>query len=281
MPPSSVSQNETFPVTALIPEVVGRPIVIFDSQAALRLAIVDKDFASLLDSSWEVAGIYCLLYPVAGDGTFQIYVGKAPAGMRSRIMNHVTSKLDGWVRALLINKDTTHGWTAAHVGWLEGRFWSLAFASAKGAPTNKQRPSDETLPNYDRAVLETSIVPISRVLRLLGYGLEPEGEVPTPKVASRTKFGVSIADLIAAGRLKVGESLAFTYPGLSASASIQSDGRLLVDTVVYETLSAAAGALRGGPTNGWAYWAITEPTGNPVAMADIRAQYLAAKKGAL
>lgn len=77
--------------------------------------------------------------------------------------------------------------------------------------------------------------------------------------------------------IKVGESLAFTYPGLSASAAVQSDGNLLVEGVLYETLSAAGAALRGGPTNGWAYWASTEQNGNQVALADLRARYLTAR----
>lgn len=270
--------QDALPITALIPETVGRPIIVYDPQAALRLAIVDHDFVGLLDDTWDVPGVYCLLYPVAGDGTFQIYVGKAPSGMRNRIGNHVLGKVDGWIRAVLICRDTTYGFTSAHVGWLEGRLWSLAFASAKGAPTNKTRPKDETLPDYDRAVLETCVVPISRVMRLLGYGLEPEGEVPVTKTAtSRTNYGVTVADLMKTGYVKAGDSLVFTYPGHPASAVIQPDGSLLVDATPYDTLSAAAGALRGGPTNGWAYWAVTEPSGNQVPMSDLRARLLATK----
>ena len=156
----------------------------------------------------------------------------------------------------------------------------MAFASARGTPTNKNRPKDETLPDYDRAVLETYIVPISRVLRLLGYGLEPEDEVPEPKSATpKQKYGVTVADLIAAGHISSGDSLVFTYPGHPASAVVQADGSIVVDTTRYETLSAAAGALRGGSTNGWQYWAITEPSGNQVPMADLRARFLAAKAG--
>lgn len=41
--------------------------------------------------------------------------------------------------------------------------------------------------------------------------------------------------------------------------------------------SAAGDALRGGPPNGWAYLAVTKPTGNQVPMADLRARLLATK----
>lgn len=272
--------SDVLPVTALVPEGVGEPIVIYDPQAALRLAIVERDHVGRLDSSWDVPGLYCLLYPISGEGEFEIYIGKAPMGLRNRVGSHVAGKVDGWVRAMLINRDTTHGFSSAHVGWLEGRLWSQAFASANGTPTNKNRPKDETLPDYDRAVLETYLVPIGRVLRLLGYGLEPEDEVPTAKAATpKQKYGVTVADLISAVYVKAGDSLVFTYPGHPASAVVQADGSIVVDVTRYETLSAAAGALRGGSTNGWQYWAITEPSGNQVPMADLRARYLAAKAG--
>jgi Restriction Enzyme Adenine Methylase Associated len=93
----------------------------------------------------------------------------------------------------------------------------------------------------------------------------------------RTNYGVTVADLMKAGYVKAGDSLVFTYPDHPASAVIQPDGSLLVDATPYDTLSAAAGALRGGPTNGWAYWAVTEPTGNQVPMSDLRARLLATK----
>lgn len=102
------------------------------------------------------------------------------------------------------------------------------FASASGTPTNKNRPKDETLPDYDRAVLETYIVPISRVLRLLGYGLEPEDEVPLRKTATpKLTYGVTVAQLMAAGYVKPGDSLVFTYPAHPASAVIQDEPSII------------------------------------------------------
>ena len=266
---------DAFPITALVPDTPGDPIVIYEPQAALRIAIAERDFIGALDSSWEIGGVYCLLYPISASGEFQVYVGKAPMGLRGRVSTHVAGKADGWVRAVLINRDTTHGFSSAQVGWLEGRLWSLVFASANGTPTNKNRPKDETLPDYDRAVLETYVIPIARILRLLGYGMEPEGEVPVRRSATpKVKYGVTVADLIGAGLLAADSTLVFTYPGHPASAVVQGDGSIMVESTRYETLSAAAGALRGGPTNGWQYWAITETSGNQTPLADLRARFL-------
>lgn len=269
---------DVFPITALVPDAPGEPIVIYEPQAALRIAIAERDFIGALDSSWEIAGVYCLLYPISASGEFQVYVGKAPMGLRGRVSSHVAGKADGWVRAVLINRDTTHGFSSAQAGWLEGRLWSLVFASANGTPTNKNRPKDETLPDYDRAVLETYVIPIARILRLLGYGMEPEGEVPVRRSATpKVKYGVTVADLIGAGLLAAGATLVFIYPGHPASAVVQDNGSITVEGTRYETLSAAAGSLRGGPTNGWQYWAVTEASGNQTPLADLRARFLEAR----
>ena len=281
-----MTQVEALPITALIPESATSPIILYDPQAALRMALVERDCVSSLDDSWDASGVYVLLFPaaVAGrelldaeTGKLKVYVGDAAQGLRNRVSQHVSGKED-WVRALLICRDTTYGFNSAQVGWLEGRLWSLTFASAACSPTNKNRPKDETLPDYDRAVLETCIVPVRRVMRFLGYSLEPPGEAVPSKASSKTRFGVSVADLIKVGLLSAGQSLVFTYPAHPASATLQADGRLLVDGVTYETLSAAAGAIRNGPTNGWAYWATADEHGNNVPLADLRARLLAKSK---
>jgi hypothetical protein len=267
--------SDAFPITALVPDTPGEPIIIYEPQAALRIAIAEREFVGFLDSSWEIAGVYCLLYPISANGEFQVYIGKAPMGLRGRVSSHLSGKVDGWVRAVLMTRDTTHGFSSAQVGWLEGRLWSLVFASANGTPSNKNRPKDETLPDYDRAVLETYVIPIGRILRLLGYGMEPEGEVPVRRTAApKVKYGVTVADLLAAELVTAGDTLVFTYPGHPASAVVQADGAIVVETTRYETLSAAAGALRGGPTNGWQYWATTEASGNQTPMADLRARFI-------
>ncbi len=75
-------------------------------------------------------------------------------------------------------------------------------------PTNKTQPRDETLPDYDRAVLETVVVPVARLLRLLGYPLSPRDE--DLKAPSKAHYGTTLQDLLAAGLLREGETLVFT-----------------------------------------------------------------------
>ena len=186
-----------------------RPIVVYDSQAALRLAIVEREAIAVLDAAWDAAGVYLLLWPTAdqSDGRLPVYIGEAAQGLRKRVTQHVAGK-EGWQRALLVARDTRYGFNSAQVGWLEGRLWSLALAADRVRPTNKTQPRDETLPDYDRAVLETVVVPVARLLRLLGYPLSPRDE--DLKAPSKAHYGTTLQDLLAAGLLREGETLVFT-----------------------------------------------------------------------
>lgn len=262
---------DALPLTVLVPESGRRPIVVYDSQAALRLAIVEREAVSFLDEAWDSAGVYLLLWPTAdlSDGRLPVYVGEAAQGLRKRIAQHVAGK-EGWHRAVLVARDTKYGFNSAQVGWLEGRLWILALAADRVRPTNKAQPRDETLPDYDRAVLETVVVPVLRVLRVLGYPLSPPDE--DLKAPSKTHYGKTLKDLLAAGMLKVGEALIFTYPGHPASATVLADGGLELNGVRYASPSAAAAQVRGGATNGWEYWARQDEHGNPIALAVLRAQ---------
>lgn len=70
-------------------------------------------------------------------------------------------------------RDTTHGFNSAQVGWLEGRLYDLLDAAEDARLHYGNQPSDETLPSFERAMLEASVLPISRILRLIGYDPEP------------------------------------------------------------------------------------------------------------
>lgn len=261
--------TDALPITVLVPESPRRPIVIYDSQAALRLAVVERQGVAHLDDSWDGAGVYFLLWPIPDvDSRLPVYVGDAAQGLRKRIGQHVASK-DGWQRALLIARDTKYGFNSAQVGWLEGRLWKSALAAEAVRPTNKTQPKDETLPDYDRAVLETVVVPIQRVMRMLGYPLDPQGDdLPGP---AKAHYGIKIRDLIEAGKLKAGDTLVFTYPGHPATATVLANGDLDIGGVAFGSPSAAAAKVRGGATNGWQHWAL--PVGEErLPLAYLRAQ---------
>lgn len=271
---ADVGTSDGLPITVLVPESPRRPIVVYDSQAALRLAIVDRDSVVFLDEAWDSPGIYFLLWPIpdAIDGRLPIYVGQAAQGLRKRIGQHVNGK-EGWHRALVIARDTKYGFNSAQVGWLEGRMWKSALAAEHVRPTNKTQPRDETLPDYDQAVLETVVIPIQRVMRLLGYSLDPhDDDAASP--TTKAHYGVTLKDLLAAGKLRVGDTLVFTYPGHPASGTVLADGSLDVGGSVYSSPSSAAAMVRGGATNGWQYWALADGNGSK-ALAFLRAELTA------
>jgi hypothetical protein len=80
----------------------------YDAHAALRVGLVERDGASGIGEDWERPGNYVLLDFPDSDGRWGCYVGKAPGGVRSRLLNHLRTK-DHWRRALLIQRDITHG----------------------------------------------------------------------------------------------------------------------------------------------------------------------------
>jgi hypothetical protein len=108
-------------------------------------------------------GVYMLLDPIQPDGGGGTYVGKAPAGLRSLLLSHLKNK-DHWSRAILVCRDTTHALNYAQIGWLERRLYDFLKAAGATAMHNGNRPSDATLPPYERSVLEACAIPVSRTL---------------------------------------------------------------------------------------------------------------------
>ena len=269
--------DEVSPFTALIPQSQSEPIVLLSERAALRMAVVVREAISLLDSDWEQPGVYLLLYPIGPDGAFDIYVGKASTGgLRSRMLTHKNVK-PGWMRSLLIKRNTPEPYNSAHVGWLEGRLWSLVKAAAHAHLVNSNQPGTENLPAYERATLELAINPIRQAMRLLGYSLAPEpgeGDPPLPGARSRRRYyGVKVLDLINAGLLSAGAVLEVIGTGFEGTkATVEADGRLLLNGVAYATPSAAGAAVRGGIVAGWDYWAARDDNQNLVSLAELRAR---------
>ncbi|QAY69744.1 hypothetical protein [Xylanimonas protaetiae] len=269
---------DLLPLQVLLPETAADPVVVYDPSAALRFAVVERAGIGRLGAEWDQPGNYILLDPRDVDGFFGTYVGKAaPGGVRSRLMSHIKTK-DHWTRAVVIQRDTTLGFNSAQVGWLEGRLYDLMYAAEFARLHNLNRPSDETLPLFDRNMLEQTILPIRRLLRLLGYDPAPADESApsderTPRQPSGKRyFGVALVDLVAAGVLTVGTRLVSTNGAWPADAVVVPGG-IEFAGVVYPSPSAAAGAAKeGGAANGWDFWAIESETGK-VPLSTVRAQH--------
>jgi hypothetical protein len=269
----NIKIDDRLPFQALVPVTPSSPIDVYEQSAALQMAVVERDFVKLLDQTWDQPGVYVLLDRPNALGEFGVYVGKAPAGIRSRILSHVVNK-ETWYRAVLIKRDTTHGYNSAHTAWLEGRLYDLFTASTNGILHNKQRPGDDTLASHDLPMLEMAIDPISKLLRLIGHDASDLSEtLPSAPTRTLKRIPVTVMDLIKSGLLRGDERLISAISTVSASAQLRPDGTIEFEGKIYPTPSAAGDVARGGSVNGWELWAIESPTGR-VRLTDLRAQYL-------
>nr|WP_240894795.1 hypothetical protein [Kineococcus siccus] len=130
-------------------------------------------------------------------------------------------------------------------------------------------------------MLESTIAPLARVLRLLGYDSSSPVEAPAGAnvtggvVASKQGLkAVKISDLLAKGLLSAGTQLHSTNGVWPARAIVLADGRVQVGQVAHASLSTAAASITHGSVNGWDFWAITTPTGD-VRLATLRQHLLA------
>ncbi|SDM10742.1 hypothetical protein SAMN05660642_01686 [Geodermatophilus siccatus] len=268
---------DQLPLSVLLPDGPAAPALIYDTTAALAMAVVDRGAVAGVTGDWDVPGVYVLLDRHDADGTWGCYVGKAPGGVRTRLGQHLKGK-DHWSRALLIRRDATFGFNSAHVGWLEGRLYDLLDAAADTRLHNANRPSDETLPPYERAALESIVPPIRRVLRLLGYDTEtPDDQLtirPVIKARSNRFYGITAKQLLDAGLLTPGETLTSTNGVFPATAVLCADGAVEYDGTPYPSPSKAASEAKGGlAANGWDFWAVERSTGR-VPLATLRARWL-------
>ncbi|MEU9511254.1 DUF262 domain-containing protein [Micromonospora sp. NPDC048169] len=105
----------------------------------------------------------------------------------------------------------------------------------------------------------------------------PVRQVPS-RAARRTRAhfgGVTVARLVAAGALTVGEQLHLTYKRVSHTARINQAGNIQLDSgEVFESPSPAGSTVTGKPTmNGWSAWKVRRG-GNLTPLFDIRADAL-------
>lgn len=275
---ASVMHDDRLPFHVLVDAEVNGVIDVFEQSAALQIAIIDRGAAKSLTGDWDAPGVYVLLDRHTDDGTWGVYVGKAPAGIRSRIKTHLTGK-DHWYRALLIKRDTRHGYNSAHTAWLEGRLYDLLESATLARLHNAQRPGDDTLPSYDLPMLEAAVEPVARLLRVIGHDTSTAEEqgATEGKSAKPAHHGVSMKDLLTAGLIQADAELVSTWATVPAAAHLRANGSIEYAGKTYSTPSGAAIAARGGPTNGWAMWAVKTPTGL-VRLATLRTRHLDGKK---
>jgi hypothetical protein len=268
------SRDDRLPFTVLLPDSGNQPIEIHDHLTALRLCVVEKDSVGLLSEAWDAPGAYVLLSRIEPTGTFGVYVGKAPSGVRNRLLEHRRQRDFG--RALLIQRSATVRLSSAQAGWLEGDLYDLFDAAERAYLHNQQKPGDDTVPGYDLRILESFRDPIVRVLRLIGYDPSAAAtDEPSPGPSSRggkSFHGVRLTDLLEAGLLAPGARLVSMNSSWPASATVLENGKISTNNWEYESLSAAAGGIKGGAVNGWDFWAVEDSDGS-TRMSALRARY--------
>lgn len=155
--------------------------------------------------------------------------------------------------------------------------YDLLHAAEDAQLHNLQRPGDETLPPYDRQMLELIVLPVARVLRLIGHDPATADDNPTPAAGwSRTSrfLGVTLERVVDAGLLGVGTQLVSSNGAWPATARVAERGQIDDDGTLFATPSAAASAVKNGPANGWDFWAVESDTGR-TTLATLRAKLLA------
>lgn len=264
---------DIFPFTVLVPDAPGEAIELIDRNHALRLAFVHRDFIARLSDQWDVSGIYVLLDPVAADGTWGAYVGKAGA-VKGRVLRHASTK-DNWRRALLVVSNQREPFHTAEIGWLEGQVYSLLANSYYAQPSNRQNPGDDTVAPWDQTSLWAIARGVTHALRLLGYETAEEAEIAAVERNPRTRVntsGVSLGDLFAKGLLQNKDRLVSLNGQWPAEAIVLAPGQIAYQGHEYASPSSAASAARsGGAANGWTFWGVVRD-GQTIPLAVLRAE---------
>jgi len=263
------------PVNLQVPSDPTAPIVADLTVEALRIAYVfRRDLEKLSEPEWGATGVYVLL---TADGSGQVYVGQA-VHLRKRVFQHRNKPKLPWNRAVLVKRDTTHGFNSAEIGYLEGRLAAEIGAIPGVEVVEGLRSQDATLPPHHMLALDALIPGVWAALRIAGMDLLKEADLddsdgggqPGPR-KSHTVIPGTVPDLVAAGLLPAGTTLYLSQGGTTASASVTTAGEVVVDGVAYASPSkAAATALGLQSSNGWTTWHVGDLTGP--TLAQLRAQ---------
>lgn len=261
------------PINVQVPSDPTAPVVADLAVHALRIAYVLRRDLEGLPAEWKQPGVYVLL---TDDGSGQVYVGQA-VDLRGRLFQHRSKPKLAWRRAVVIKRDTSHGFNSAEIGYLEGRLASELGALPGLTVIEGLKSQDMTLPSHHMLALDALLPSVLAALRMAGLDLlkdAPAGVQPAESNGAKKSHTVvpgTVAEIVAAGLLRAGAELHFTRAGKHATAMVTTAGELVVDGVTYTSPSAAAASAFGlKAANGWVSWRVDSPTGT--TLAELRAQ---------
>jgi hypothetical protein len=252
------------PANVQVPSLSTAPIVADFASHALRAAYVMARHLTWLPSSeWDCPGVYVML---TGDGK-TVYVGQSTK-LRGRLLHHRARPPLPWVRAIVIKRDTSHGFNSAEIGYLEGRL-SAELSAVAGMHVLKGKvDQDATLPPHMLIALDELLPSMVAAVRLSGIDTHKEADIPENAVQRKghTQIPGSIADLLARGLLHAGAELHLRQGGRAAIGTVTTQGEVIVAGVAYASPSrAAASALGLQSSNGWAAWHVGSINGPTLA----------------
>jgi hypothetical protein len=116
--------------------------------------------------------------------------------------------------------------------------------------------------------------------RLTEHGYVPAyppanlGQAGDQPGGTRTRYSVTVTDLITAELLPTGTTLRPVQRNLDVQATVLPDGKIAYADEIYTTPSGASDAAGNASTNGWTFWLADTPDG-PFTLAALRDQFLA------
>jgi hypothetical protein len=116
--------------------------------------------------------------------------------------------------------------------------------------------------------------------RLTEHGYTPAyppadlGQAGDQASGTRTRYSVTVTDLITADLLPTGTTLRPVQRNLDVQATVLPDGKIAYADEIYTTPSGASDAAGNASTNGWTFWLADTPDG-PFTLAALRDQFLA------
>lgn len=263
------------PVNVQVPADATAPMIADFVEHALRVAYVHlRDVHHLRDADWAAPGVYVLL---TDDGSGRVYVGKA-VGLRARLLQHRTKPKLPWLRAVILKRDTSHGFNSAEIGYLEGRLSAELEAAQSLTVIKGKSDQDVTLPPHMLLSLDAILPSMLAAVRLGGLDVLrtsdlDDGQQATTSATVKTSTFIpgTIADLLASGLLQAGAELHLSQGGKVGKGKVTTSGEIIVNGVAYPSPSkASAVALGLKASNGWEAWHVGSLSGPK--LSSLRAQ---------